>query len=142
MESIKLRHFNKKLQDLLKILEFLLYINMSIFDKEMEIPIDIVSLKSIGFKLWYINKNNTYIKHIHTRVNGMAYKIYEAKILAYQDSSFTWNFEVRYEFEYNESISYELTNIYDVEVLIGNVKQHIIKKVNSMSRKFPVEVTF
>lgn len=115
-------------------MEFLLYINMSIFDKEIERPIDVVSLKSLGF--------NNYVKYIRTRVDGVAYKIYEAKILAYHNSDLTWDFEVVYEFEYNNSISYKLTDMHDVEVLIENAKQYIIKKVNSKDRKFPVEVTF
>lgn len=107
---------------------------MSIFDKEIEIPIDIVSLRLLGF-------NGLLIKCIHTRVNGVAYKIYEAKISAYQNSDLTWDFQVIYEFEYNRSV-YKLTDIHDVEVLIENVKQYIIKKVNSKNRKFPVEITF
>lgn len=109
---------------------------MSIFDKEIEIerPIDIVSLKSLGF--------NDYVKYIHTRVNGVAYKIYEAKILAYRNSDLTWDFEVLYEFEYIRNNFYRLTDIHGVEVLIENTKQHIIKKVNSKDRKFPAEVTF
>jgi len=113
---------------------------MSIFDKEIERPIDIVSLRSIGFKWWGVN--NTYIKYIHTRVNGVMYKIYEAKVLAYQNSDLTWDFEVQYEYEYITNNFYRLTNIHDVEVLIENTKQHIIKKVNSKDRKVPAEVTF
>lgn len=107
---------------------------MSIFDKEIERPIDIVYLRSLGF--------NNYVKYIHTKVNGVAYKIYEAKILAYHNFDLTWDFEVIYEFEYNKNVLYNLTDIYGVEVLIENAKQHIIKKVNSKNRKVPAEVTF
>lgn len=113
---------------------------MSIFDKEIERPIDIVSLRSIGFMWWGIN--NTYIKHIHTRVNGLSCKIYEAKILAYWNSDLTWDFEVRYEFEYITNNFYRLTDIHGVEILIENAKQYIIKKVNSIDRRVPAEVTF
>lgn len=108
---------------------------MSIFDKEIEIPIDIVSLRLLGF-------NGLLVKHIHTRVNGVAYKIYEAKILAYRNSDLTWDFQVVYEFECNTHVLCKLTDLHDVEVLIENVKQYIIKKVNSKNRKFPVEITF
>lgn len=108
---------------------------MSIFDKEIERPIDRTSLRSIGF-------NDAGIKYIHTRVNGVAYKIYETRILAYRNSDLTWDFEVLYEFENDISVFYKLTDIHDIEVLIENAKQHIIKYVNSKYRKFPAEVTF
>lgn len=113
---------------------------MSIFDKEIETPIDIVFLISIGFK-WF-GRDNLYVKYINTKVNGVAYKIYGAKILAYWNSDNTWDFEVLYEFKYITNNFYRLTDLHDVEVLIENAKQYIVREVNHKDRKFPVIVTF